>query len=35
VYDSAIEGSGLGMRHIRAAASREHIKLGRRVPIGL
>ncbi len=35
VYDAAIEGSGLGMRHIRAAASREHVKLGRRVPIGL
>jgi hypothetical protein len=32
VYDAAIEESGLGMRHIRAAATREHVKLGRRVP---
>jgi SpoVK/Ycf46/Vps4 family AAA+-type ATPase len=35
VYDAAIEESGLGMRHIRAAASREHVKLGRRVPAEL
>ena len=35
VYDAAIEESGLGMRHIRAAASREYVKLGRRVPAEL
>jgi hypothetical protein len=32
VYDAAIEESGLGMRHILAAATREHVKLGRRTP---
>ena len=35
VYDAAIEDSGLGMRHIQAAATREHVKLGRRTPPGL
>jgi hypothetical protein len=35
VYDAAIAGTGLGMRHIVAAAVREHAKLGRRAPTGL
>jgi hypothetical protein len=35
VYDAAIEGCGLGMRHVVAAAVREHAKLGRRAPAGL
>ena len=35
VYDAAIEGTGLGMRHLVTAAIREHAKLGRRAPSGL
>lgn len=35
VYDAAIEGGELGMRHLVAAAVREHGKLGRRVPPAL
>lgn len=35
VYDAAIAGGELGMRHIVAAAVREHGKLGRRVPQAL
>ena len=35
VYDAAIEGSGVGMRHVVTAAIREHAKLGRRAPAGL
>jgi SpoVK/Ycf46/Vps4 family AAA+-type ATPase len=34
-YDAAIEGSGLGHRHLVAAAQREYVKLGRRRPAGL
>ncbi len=35
VYDATAEGTGLGMRHVVAAAIREHTKLGRRAPTGL
>jgi len=31
-YDAAVQGSAVGMRHVRAATEREYQKLGRRVP---
>ncbi|WP_354527975.1 ATP-binding protein [Nakamurella sp. UYEF19] len=34
-YDAAIDGTGVGARHLRAAALREFAKLGRRAPVGL
>ena len=34
-YDAAIDGSGVGSRHVVAATLREYAKLGRRAPAGL
>ena len=34
-YDAAIDGTGVGARHLLAAAVREYAKLGRRPPVGL
>ena len=34
-YDAAIDGTGVGSRHVLAAALREYAKLGRRAPVGL
>ncbi len=34
-YDAAIDGTGVGSRHLLAATRREYAKLGRRAPAGL
>ncbi|SDO43145.1 ATPase family associated with various cellular activities (AAA) [Nakamurella panacisegetis] len=34
-YDAAIDGTGVGSRHVLAATLREYAKLGRRAPAGL